>query len=64
MDIINTPMSSKDRPDLFTIDSPADVNQFQKDGLLMDLSDVAAKYDGRSRYSIGPIAWPKSTAAS
>ncbi len=45
MDIINTRMSSKDRPDLFTIDSPADVNQFQKDGLLMDLSDVAAKYD-------------------
>jgi raffinose/stachyose/melibiose transport system substrate-binding protein len=45
MDIINTRMSSKDRPDLFTINSPADVNQFAKDGLLMDLTDAAAKYD-------------------
>ncbi len=44
MDIINTRMSSKDRPDLFTIDSPADVNQYAKDGLLMDMSDAAAKF--------------------
>jgi raffinose/stachyose/melibiose transport system substrate-binding protein len=43
MDIIKTRMSSKDRPDLFSIDSPADVNQFAKDGLLMDLSKVASK---------------------
>lgn len=41
MDIINTRMSSKDRPDIFTIDSPADANQFAKGGLLLDLTDYA-----------------------
>jgi len=41
MDIINTRMSSMDKPDIFTIDSPADVNQFGKDGLLLDLSSYA-----------------------
>lgn len=43
MDIINTRMSSKSKPDIFTIDSPADVNQFGKDGLLLDLSPYAER---------------------
>jgi len=43
MDIINTRMSSKDKPDIFTIDSPADANQFAKDGLLLDMTDYAVK---------------------
>ena len=63
MDIMNTRMSSNDRPDLFTIDSPADVYEYAKDGLVLDLTDYAqrdgwqdtvfdwayslAQYDGR-----------------
>ena len=45
MDITNTRMSSKDKPDIFTIDSPADVHRYQKDGLLLDLTPYAKQYD-------------------
>jgi raffinose/stachyose/melibiose transport system substrate-binding protein len=58
MDIINTRMSSRDRPDLFTINSPADVNQFAKDGLLMDLSDASAAYGWKN----GIFDWAYSLA--
>lgn len=40
-DIINTRMSSNDRPDIFYLDSPADVNQYAHDGLLLDLTEYA-----------------------
>jgi raffinose/stachyose/melibiose transport system substrate-binding protein len=42
-DITNTRMSSNDRPDIFSLDSPADVNQYDKDGLLLDLSPYAQR---------------------
>lgn len=45
MDITNTRMSSKDKPDIFTIDSPADVHRYQKDGLLLDLTPYAKQYN-------------------
>jgi len=38
MDLLNTRMSSNDKPDIFLLDSPADVNQYAKDGLLLDLT--------------------------
>ncbi len=41
MDIINTRMSSNDKPDVFLLDSPADVHQYASDGLLLDLSAYA-----------------------
>ena len=41
-DITNTRMSSNDKPDIFSLDSPADVNQYAKDGLLLDLTPYAA----------------------
>jgi raffinose/stachyose/melibiose transport system substrate-binding protein len=44
MDIINTRMSSKDKPDIFPVDSPADATRFANDGLLYDLSDYATQY--------------------
>lgn len=44
MDIINTRMSSDDKPDLFIIDSPADVFNYAKDGLLYDLTEYSEKY--------------------
>ena len=40
-DITNTRMSSNDKPDIFSLDSPADVNQYAKDGLLLDLTSYA-----------------------
>lgn len=40
-DIINTRMSSKDKPDLFILDSPADVAQYVKDDLLLDMTAFA-----------------------
>ncbi len=43
-DIINTRMSSKDRPDILVLDSPADVAQYTKDDLLLDLSSYATEY--------------------
>ena len=43
MDIMNTRMSSSDRPDLFMIDSPADVQEYAKDGLLLDLTAYAER---------------------
>lgn len=42
-DIINTRMSSKDKPDVFILDSPADVAQYAKDDLLLDLTTYAAE---------------------
>jgi raffinose/stachyose/melibiose transport system substrate-binding protein len=42
-DIINTRMSSKDKPDIFLLDSPADVAQYVKDDLLLDLTSYAEK---------------------
>jgi raffinose/stachyose/melibiose transport system substrate-binding protein len=44
MDIINTRMSSKDKPDIFPVDSPADATRFANDGLLYDLTEYATKY--------------------
>src|SRR5574344_2106179 len=44
MDITNTRMSSADKPDLFSIDSPSDANRYNKDHLLYDLSSYAKKY--------------------
>ena len=40
-DIINTRMSSNDKPDVFSLDSPADVNQYAQEGLLFDLTSYA-----------------------
>lgn len=48
-DIINTRMSSNDKPDIFMTDSPADVQRYQKDGLLLDLSAAADKYGWKER---------------
>lgn len=42
-DITNTRMSSKDKPDIFLLDSPADVAQYVKDDLLLDLTEYAEK---------------------
>ena len=56
MDIINTRMSSRDKPDIFSIDSPADVNQFGKDGLLLDLS----KYAKRDKWESTLFDWAYS----
>jgi raffinose/stachyose/melibiose transport system substrate-binding protein len=56
MDIINTRMSSRDKPDIFTIDSPADVNQFGKDGLLLDLTSYAK----RDKWSDSLFDWAYS----
>lgn len=44
MDILNTRMSSKDKPDIFAVDSPADATRFANDGLLYDLSQYSEKY--------------------
>ena len=44
MDITNTRMSSNDKPDIFQIDSPADVQRYAKDNLLLDLTPAAEKY--------------------
>jgi raffinose/stachyose/melibiose transport system substrate-binding protein len=40
-DITNTRMSSNDKPDLFILDSPADVAQYVKEDLLLDVSSYA-----------------------
>ena len=47
-DIINTRMSSNDKPDLFSLDSPADVNQYAQEGLLLDLTPYADAADWKS----------------
>ena len=44
MDIINTRMSSSDKPDIFSVDSPTDATRFAKDGLLLDLSKYSDEY--------------------
>lgn len=44
MDIINTRMSSSDKPDIFSVDSPTDATRFAKDELLLDLSKYSEKY--------------------
>lgn len=44
MDIINTRMSSNNKPDIFSIDSPADSNEFADSGLLLDLTEFAEQY--------------------
>ena len=44
-DIINTRMSSNDRPDIFSLDSPADANQYAGDGLLLDITDYAGGWE-------------------
>jgi raffinose/stachyose/melibiose transport system substrate-binding protein len=49
MDITNTRMSSGDKPDLFSIDSPSDANRYNKDGLLYDLSAYAKKYGWKNK---------------
>ncbi|MCI1208842.1 MAG: ABC transporter substrate-binding protein [Treponema sp.] len=49
MDITNTRMSSGDKPDLFAIDSPADAQRYNKDGLLYDLSSYAKKYGWKNK---------------
>jgi raffinose/stachyose/melibiose transport system substrate-binding protein len=49
MDIMNTRMSSNDPPDVFTIDSPADVNQYNGDGLVLDLTEYARDAGWESR---------------
>jgi raffinose/stachyose/melibiose transport system substrate-binding protein len=43
-DIINTRMSSNNKPDIFILDSPADVHQYAQDGLLLDLTKYAQSY--------------------
>ncbi len=40
-DITNTRMSSNDKPDLFVLDSPADVAQYVKEDLLLDVTSYA-----------------------
>lgn len=45
MDIINTRMSSSDKPDIFAVDSPTDATRFANDGLLLDLSKYAEEYN-------------------
>jgi raffinose/stachyose/melibiose transport system substrate-binding protein len=40
-DITNTRMSSNDKPDIFILDSPADVAQYVKEDLLLDVSAYA-----------------------
>ena len=52
MDITNTRMSSNSKPDIFTLDSPADVNQYARDGLLLDLT-AGAKADGWDKTLFG-----------
>ena len=47
-DIINTRMSSNDKPDLFSLDSPADVNQYAQEGLLLDLTPYADAADWKN----------------
>ena len=47
-DIINTRMSSNDKPDLFSLDSPADVNQYAQEGLLLDLTPYADAADWKT----------------
>lgn len=42
-DITNTRMSSNDRPDIFILDSPADVAQYVKEDLLLDITAYAEK---------------------
>ncbi|GKX28416.1 sugar ABC transporter substrate-binding protein [Vallitalea longa] len=42
-DITNTRMSSNDKPDIFMLDSPADVAQYVRDDLLYDLTSAAEK---------------------
>lgn len=42
-DITNTRMSSNDKPDIMLLDSPADVAQYVKDDLLLDLTSYAEK---------------------
>lgn len=49
MDITNTRMSSGNKPDLFSIDSPSDANRYNKDGLLYDLSAYAKKYGWKNK---------------
>lgn len=48
-DIINTRMSSNDKPDIFLLDSPADVAQYVKDDLLLDLTQYAEQSDWSSK---------------
>ncbi|MBN2656406.1 MAG: carbohydrate ABC transporter substrate-binding protein, partial [Spirochaetales bacterium] len=45
MDVINTRMSSNDRPDIFLLDSPADVHQYAGDNLLLDMTPYVADYN-------------------
>ena len=40
-DITNTRMSSNDKPDIFILDSPADVAQYVKQDLLLDITSYA-----------------------
>lgn len=43
-DLINTRMSSNDKPDIFHLDSPADATQYANDGLLLNLTDASKQY--------------------
>ncbi len=43
-DILNTRMTSIDKPDVFSLDSPADAAVYQKEGLLLDLTTYANEY--------------------
>lgn len=43
-DIINTRMSSNNKPDIFLLDSPADVQRYTKEDLLLDLTASSEKY--------------------
>lgn len=49
MDVINTRMSSNDKPDIFMLDSPADVQRYKADNLLLDLSPISEKYGWKDK---------------
>lgn len=43
-ELINTRMSSNDKPDIFQLDSPADATQYANDGLLLNMTAAAKQY--------------------
>ncbi len=53
MDITNTRMSSNDRPDIFIVDSPADVAQYVSEGLLYDIT----KYSDEGSWNSKLFDW-------